>query len=284
MWHISDISGQLVSGIGHTETVEPVNTWTPGNSHRGNSYRHGSTRTKTMGKLAPKNYEWFNGRAQIPVPRWHMKLYSWRKVYIKCSLHGRLMLCVISLSFSIGCTSSPKATFGQYSAWIDSSSLRNCHEKWTEFRKKDQNPIMTMERLKWVFWRKSIRFKSWWRHEMETFSPLLATCAWNSLVTGEFHAQRPVTWYFVVFFDLRSNKRLDKQSWGWWFETPSHPFWRHCNDGSALYKQRDCMGIYYIWYNVEWIKCNAAYILSDQNFNFDVFLVQISCLISPTKR
>ena len=34
---------------------------------------------------------------------------------------------------------------------------------------------------------------------------------------------------FVVFFDLRLNKRLNKQSWGWWFETPSRPLWRHCN-------------------------------------------------------
>ena len=24
-------------------------------------------------------------------------------------------------------------------------------------------------------------------------------------------------------------KRLSKQSWGWSFETPSHPIWRHCN-------------------------------------------------------
>ena len=26
------------------------------------------------------------------------------------------------------------------------------------------------------------------------------------------------------------NKRLSKQSWGWWFEMPSCPLWRHCND------------------------------------------------------
>ena len=42
-------------------------------------------------------------------------------------------------------------------------------------------------------------------------------------------AQRPVTRSFDVFFDLRLNKRLSKQSWGWWFETPSCPLWRHCN-------------------------------------------------------
>ena len=42
----------------------------------------------------------------------------------------------------------------------------------------------------------------------ETFSALLAICAGNSPVTGEFPTQRPVTWTFDVFFDLRLNKRL----------------------------------------------------------------------------
>ena len=46
---------------------------------------------------------------------------------------------------------------------------------------------------------------------------------------GEFPAQRPVTRSFDVFFDLDLNKRLSKQSWGWWFETPSWSLWRHCN-------------------------------------------------------
>ena len=47
---------------------------------------------------------------------------------------------------------------------------------------------------------------------METFSALLVICAGNSPVTGEFPAQRPVTQSFYIFFDLRLNKRLSKQS------------------------------------------------------------------------
>ena len=43
----------------------------------------------------------------------------------------------------------------------------------------------------------------WWRHQMETFSALMAICVGNSLVTGEFPTQRPVTLSFDVFFDLR---------------------------------------------------------------------------------
>ena len=72
----------------------------------------------------------------------------------------------------------------------------------------------------------------WWRHQMETFSALLAVCAGNSTVTGEFPSQRPVTRSFDVFFDLHLNKPLSKQSWGWWFETPSRSLWRHCNEGN----------------------------------------------------
>ena len=71
---------------------------------------------------------------------------------------------------------------------------------------------------------------SWWRHQMETFSAQLAICAGNSPVPGEFPAQRQVTRSFDVYFDLRLNKQLSKQSWGWWFETLSRPFWRHRND------------------------------------------------------
>ena len=54
-------------------------------------------------------------------------------------------------------------------------------------------------------------------------------CVGNSPVTGESPAQRPITRSFDVFFDLRLNKRLSKQLWGWWFETLSRPLWRHCN-------------------------------------------------------
>ena len=64
---------------------------------------------------------------------------------------------------------------------------------------------------------------SWWRDQMETCSALLAICAGNSQVPGEFPAQRPVTQSLDVFFDLRLNKRLSKQWRGWWYERPSCP-------------------------------------------------------------
>ena len=52
---------------------------------------------------------------------------------------------------------------------------------------------------------------------------------------GEFTGHRwiprtePVTRRFDVLFDLRLNKQLSKQSWGWWSEMPSRPLWRHIN-------------------------------------------------------
>ena len=87
----------------------------------------------------------------------------------------------------------------------------------------------TSQHEQWVT-NRTVMPATWWRHQMETFSALLAICVGNSPVTGEFHAQRPGTRSFDVFFDLHLNKRLSKQSWGWWFEMLSRPLWRHCNE------------------------------------------------------
>ena len=89
-------------------------------------------------------------------------------------------------------------------------------------RRRGRGGLQTAVPAKW-------KWKSWWRHQMETFSALLAICAGNSPLTGDFPSQRPVTRSFGVFFYLRLNKWLSKQCWGWWFETPSRPLWRNCN-------------------------------------------------------
>ena len=77
-------------------------------------------------------------------------------------------------------------------------------------------------------------FQNSWSRASDDFEKrralaLLAICVGNSPVPSEFPAQRPVTRSFDVFFNLRLNKRLSKQSWGWWFETLSRPLWRHRN-------------------------------------------------------
>ena len=93
---------------------------------------------------------------------------------------------------------------------------------------------------------------TWWRHQMETFSALLAICAGNLPVPGEFPAQRPVTPSFDVFFDLRLNNRLSKQSWGWRFETLSCPLWCHCNGNHVILQHPS-------WTGLEWLSCWLLY-------------------------
>ena len=66
---------------------------------------------------------------------------------------------------------------------------------------------------------------------MEIISALLAICA------GIHRSQRPVTRSFGVFFDLRLNKRLSKQSWGWWFDTSSRPLGHRCNVKVPIHTQ-----------------------------------------------
>ena len=49
----------------------------------------------------------------------------------------------------------------------------------------------------------------------------------TGLLCGEFTEGQ---WCGPSMFSLicALNKRLSKQSWGWWFETPSCSLWRHC--------------------------------------------------------
>ena len=64
---------------------------------------------------------------------------------------------------------------------------------------------------------------------------------------GWFPSQRPVMRGFDVFFDLRLNKRLSKQSRRRWYKTPSHSLWRHCNERGFL---RDSNYIYELFGHV----------------------------------
>ena len=69
---------------------------------------------------------------------------------------------------------------------------------------------------------------TWWRHQMETFSVLLALYEGNPAVTGGFLSQRLVARSSDVVFDLRLNKRFSIQSRRRWFDTLSCSLWRHC--------------------------------------------------------
>ena len=54
-------------------------------------------------------------------------------------------------------------------------------------------------------------------------------------------------WRGALMFSLiyALNKRLSKQSWGWWFETLPHP-WRHCNGHlNLILSSTECLGRYF---------------------------------------
>ena len=83
--------------------------------------------------------------------------------------------------------------------------------------------------------------KPWWRHQMETFSTLLAFCEGNPPVIDGFPSA--VTPSFDVFFNLHRNKRLSKQSKRRWFDTPSRSLWRHFNDWTKHQKRLSLLAL-----------------------------------------
>ena len=117
-------------------------------------------------------------------------------------------------------------------------------------------------------YKRSINYRlcttSRWRHQMETFSASLALCVGNSPITGKFPAQRPMTWGFDVFFDLRLNEQLSKQSWGLYFDTPRRPLWRHCNVSACQ--------------SVPWFRIWYISYCSPCKFNIRVHIEAIHCL------
>ena len=101
---------------------------------------------------------------------------------------------------------------------------------------------------------------------MKTFSALLAICAGNSPVPGEFPGQRPVTRSFDVFFDLRLNKRLSKQSWSGWLATLSRPLWCHCN-ALLVHWTRFPTSWFVIMISTSTCKINSNYVFVEILFN-----------------
>ena len=67
----------------------------------------------------------------------------------------------------------------------------------------------------------------------------------------------------MFFFYLCLNKRLSKQSWGWWFETLSRSLWRHRNERHVTII--DIMGRrtpnidHGVFYSTEWSKISSFF-------------------------
>ena len=83
---------------------------------------------------------------------------------------------------------------------------------------EDQNTIITHRILF------PVSLRPWWRHQMETFSALQPFV--RGIHRSPVNSPHKCRWHRALMFSLicTLNKRLSKQSWGWWFETPSRSF------------------------------------------------------------
>ena len=87
----------------------------------------------------------------------------------------------------------------------------------------------------------------WWRHQMGTFPRYWPFVRGIHLSPG--NSPHKGHCRGALIFYLRLNKRLSKQSWGWWFETPSHPLWRHCNANPLLLNHGNYSLLWVFWRN-----------------------------------
>ena len=107
---------------------------------------------------------------------------------------------------------------------------------WIPMTKVSNASFQMVEETSQVSWRLKYQHPlPWWRHQMEIFPRYWSPV--NSPHKGQWRGA-------LVFFDLRLNKQLSKQSWSWWFETPSFSLWRHCNGPLFLLQARllHCLG------------------------------------------
>ena len=164
-------------------------------------------------------------RKKVPIARLNDTLLLWRHRYLlKNSCRLRI---TVKLSDIINDRNSRSVAFSSHKLVLHSNGV--LYKKENKSYKHAWGNVLCSTR---IF--DAIMHLTWLRHQMETISALLARCAGNSPVTGEFPQQRPVTrgfWYFR--FDLRLNKRCGEHSWGWWFDMSSCPLWRRCNGSSV---------------------------------------------------
>ena len=153
------------------------------------------------------SFYWF----LICITQHRLKSIAWCRKYRTSLLRCFVLLCLEDISF-------------QFHVLQDNHTIVPIHQFHTSQNSpvsyltcSIQNRNVHISVLNGEFW------------DMEAFSSLPALCAGNAPVTGEFLSQKPVTRGFDVFFDLRLNKRLRKQSRRRWLETPSRSLWHHWN-------------------------------------------------------
>ena len=109
----------------------------------------------------------------------------------------RVKLCFDVMKVCVTCPNIPQKGIGA----SVTNSLGRTLCGWVRPRKKS----VCWYKCSFVLIQLAVSQTSWRRHQMEAFSALLAICAVNSPVSGEFPSQRPVTRSFDVFFDLNND-------------------------------------------------------------------------------
>ena len=113
---------------------------------------------------------------------------SWRHDddYLPGSRHSRMYTSIVSMQWL-------SALLCRKHSRIMSRSSKWCCKTLRETKYYYKWNTMAQHRLFSIY-------LTWWRHQMETFSALLAICAGNSPVTGEFPSQKASDaelWYFL---------------------------------------------------------------------------------------
>ena len=129
----------------------------------------------------------------------HCKFANWHHISLIYTMLWALIHLCIKQQFYVSNVCFSHVTFLR---WCDSSlatqSVNPCHFTWDVIK---------------------------WKH-FPRYCPFV-----RGIHRSPVNSPHKGPWRGALMFSLICvlNKRLSKQSWGWWFETPTRSLWRHCN-------------------------------------------------------
>ena len=135
--------------------------------------------------FAKRELEWSNFQNCYMIPALHVrKLSSWN---VK---HSERYVQILSATFYSGCLAWQQLQYNVFvRLWLNIAALQQkpIHTMMTQFPVDFYHKVLVIENF------------DTWRHQIETFSTLLALCEGNPPVIGEFPSQRPVMRSFGVY-------------------------------------------------------------------------------------
>ena len=96
-------------------------------------------------------------------------------------------------------------------------------------------------------------------------------CNWpfvRGILRAPVNSLHKSQWRGALMFSLicALNKRFSKQSWGWWFVTPSRPLWRHCNEWIAVDLKKYAYGSHFGGFSRDWIPIDYTHIMDHSGY------------------